>query len=298
MSVEASAAPYADSRKAVVIHADDLGMTHGANAAFRELTMRGVCTSGSVMVPCPWFPEVAEMAAADTGLDIGVHLTVNSEKRPYRWRPLTHPPASAGLTDAAGYFWADVPSVRRHAAPEAVEAELRAQIDAALAAGIDVTHLDDHMGVVMLPEFVDLYVRLGRDYDLPILLPKDLDRFNPMTYAGPASPDRYDAAVAEARGRREPIFDLVLESPWTRTADAASAYAEMFASIPDGLTYLALHFNQPGDFEAIEPEFAHIRTEEYAFFASGQVEALIARHGIEPIGMRQIRDRLRAVRRA
>jgi chitin disaccharide deacetylase len=296
MSVEASATPYADSRKAVVIHADDLGMTHGANAAFRELTARGVCTSGSVMVPCPWFPEVAEMAAADPGLDIGVHLTVNSEKRPYRWRPLTRPPASAGLTDEAGYFWADVPSVRRHAAPEAVEAELRAQIDAALAAGIDVTHLDDHMGVVMLPEFVDLYVRLGRDYDLPILLPKDLDRFNPMTYAGPVPTGRYDAAVAEAKRRGEPIFDLVLESPWARTADAASAYAEMFASIPDGLTYLALHFNQPGDFEAIEPEFAHIRTEEYAFFASGQVEALIARHGIEPIGMRQIRQRLQARR--
>ena len=71
-----------------------------------------------------------------------MHLTLNSEKQPYRWRPLTNPPRSAGLTDEAGYFWSTVPAVRKHAAPEAVEAELRAQIDAALAAGIDVTHLD------------------------------------------------------------------------------------------------------------------------------------------------------------
>jgi hypothetical protein len=288
--------PYAGARRTVVIHEDDLGMTHGANAAFADLTAMGICSSGSVMVPCPWFPEVVEMAIGDPALDLGVHLTLNSEKKPYRWRPLTNPPRSAGLTDEAGYFWADVPSLRKNAAPEAVEAELRAQIDAALAGGIDVTHLDDHMGAVMMPEFVEIYDRLGRDYDLPILLVKDLQRFNPMSYAGPAPTARYDQVVASARARGDPIFDLVIESPWARTTDAETAYREMFASIPDGLTYLALHFNAPGDFEAIEPEFAHIRTEEYAFFRSGRIEALLAEHEIAVTGMRQIRERLRAHR--
>ena len=289
--------PYARGRKTVVIHADDLGMAHGGNIAFGELVRQGVCSSGSVMAPCPWFPEVAEMAAADPSLDIGVHLTVNSEKRPYRWRPLTRPSSAAGLTDADGYFWADVPSVRRHAHPDAVEAELRAQIDAALAAGIDVTHLDDHMGVVMLPEFVELYARLGRDYGVPILLPADLARFHPMSYAGPAATDRYDRVVGEARARGEPIFDRVMETPWDRTVEAETAYRAMFADIPEGLTYLALHFNAPGDFEAIEPEFAHIRTEEYALFRSGLVERLIAEHDLTVIGMRDIRQALRPKRR-
>jgi len=292
-----TANPYAVAPRTVVVHADDLGMSHGANAAFRELTAQGVCSAGSVMAPCPWFPEILELAAADRSLDIGVHLTLNSEKRPYRWRPLTNPPQSAGLTDEHGYFWADVPSVRRNAAPDAVEAELRTQIDAALAGGIDVTHLDDHMGVVMMPEFVDIYDRLGRDYDVPILLPKDLQAFNPMSYAGPASTGRYDAVVEKARALNEPVFDAVVETPWGRTSDAASAYREMFAAIPEGLTYLALHFTAPGDFEAIEPDLAHIRTEEYAFFRSGAAEALIAEHQIEIVGMRQIRDRLRAKRR-
>ena len=49
----------------VVIHQDDVGMCHGANVAFVELSRAGAVTSGSVMVPCPWFSEIAEIAAAD-----------------------------------------------------------------------------------------------------------------------------------------------------------------------------------------------------------------------------------------
>src|SRR5262250_1187746 len=98
---------YAQGRRALVIHEDDVGMTHGSNVAFRELSERGVVSSGSVMAPCPWFPETLEMAAANASLDLGVHLTLNAEKRPVKWRPLTRPPQSAGLTDEHGYFWQD-----------------------------------------------------------------------------------------------------------------------------------------------------------------------------------------------
>ena len=91
-------------RKRVVIHEDDVGMSHGANSAFVELSKLGSCSSGSVMVPCPWFPEAAEIARNDKSRDVGVHLTLTSEQKPYRWRPLTAPPPSAGLTDKFGYF--------------------------------------------------------------------------------------------------------------------------------------------------------------------------------------------------
>ena len=202
---------YAEGRRVIVIHEDDVGMSHGANTAFSELSAIGACSAGSVMAPCPWFPEAVRMAAANPALDLGVHLTLNSEKKPYRWRPLTSPPKSAGLTDKDGYFWADVPSVRKNAAPEAVEAELRAQIDAVVASGIDVTHLDAHMGAVMMPEFVEIYYRLGKDYNLPILLVKDLGRFNPMSYAGAARTETYNSVVARARAAGEPIFDLVIK---------------------------------------------------------------------------------------
>src|SRR5450432_2059053 len=124
-----------DQLPAVVINIDDVGMCHGANTAFVDLARQGRCDSGSVMVTCPWFLEIAEIGRVDPSLNLGVHLTITAEKKYYRWRPLTAPGKKSGLTDSDGYLWRSVPEVRRHAAPDAVEAELRAQIDAFLAAG-------------------------------------------------------------------------------------------------------------------------------------------------------------------
>jgi predicted glycoside hydrolase/deacetylase ChbG (UPF0249 family) len=281
-------------RKRVVIHEDDVGMSHGANTAFVELSKLGTCSSGSVMVPCPWFPEAAKMATSDPSLDVGVHLTLTSEQEPYRWRPLTAPPKSAGLTDEFGYFWPDVPRARR-AAPEAVEAELRAQIEVAYAAGIDVTHFDAHMGTAQTPEFIKIYRRLGREYRVPVLLVRDLSRYNPTSYAGPLNRADYDAEIAVARAEGDPIVDIVYETLWNRTIDAeADYYRSIFADIPEGLTFLSMHFNAPGDFEAVNLPSSRFRTEEYALFKTPKIKEWIAEFGLEVIGMRPLRDELRA----
>jgi predicted glycoside hydrolase/deacetylase ChbG (UPF0249 family) len=92
------------------------------------------------------------------------------------------------------------------------EIELRAQIDTALATGIDVTHLDGHMGAAHMPEFVDIYLRLGRDYRVPILLVKDIVPSNPVQYSEAPSVERYNAVVAEARKDGFPIFEMMLET--------------------------------------------------------------------------------------
>ena len=108
------------SRRRLVLHEDDVGMCHGANTAFFELSKLGVCSSGAVMVPCPWFLELAEVAAADSSLDVGVHLTLNAEKQYYKWGPLTAPSRTSGLVDDLGYFHPDVATTRRKAHPDAV----------------------------------------------------------------------------------------------------------------------------------------------------------------------------------
>ncbi len=291
-----TSAAYAQGRRALVIHEDDVGMTHGSNLAFRELSARGVVSSGSVMAPCPWFPETLAMAAAEPSLDLGVHLTLNSEKAPVKWRPLTRPPPSAGLTDEAGFFWPDTRSVRRHAEPEAAEAELRAQIDAAIAGGVDVTHLDAHMGAVMSPELLGVYRRLGEDYDLPIVLMRRVEGGNPRPAGQRATSPEFDTAAEAAAARGEPVFDLFFETPWDRTEAAEGVYRAALAGVGEGLSFFAFHFNAPGDFEAVEPEFARFRTDEYALFSSGQIEPMLTEFGISLIGMREIRDRRRALR--
>ncbi len=281
------------AQKFVVINADDLGMSHGANAAYAELTSLGTCSSGSVMVPCPWFLEIAAMANARSELDLGVHLTLTSEMTHYKWRPLTAPPPSAGMTDSYGLFLADVATLRARAEPEAVEAELRAQIEMALSAGIDVTHLDDHAGAVLAPEFCDVYVRLGLEYALPILITPSL-----ATYGGihnlQGVPDvdyRMHAELARTRGFR--LFDRIIETPWQPTGPAETTYRELINGITPGHTFMALHFTKPGEIDAIEPETGHVRTAEYQLFRSTDFRSWLNKQGLAVIGMRELRDELR-----
>jgi hypothetical protein len=175
-----------------------------------------------------------------------------------------------------------------------VEAELRAQIEAALAAGIDVTHLDDHMGAVMVPEFLDIYIRLGEDYRIPILLTPSLSAYGPV-HNLPGVPDEpYRAAAARAREAGFLIFDHVLETPWGRSGSAEAAYRTMFNGIGAGATYMAMHFNAPGELHFIEPETARIRVEEYELFRDRGFAAFIAGLDLHIVGMRTLRGELRA----
>jgi predicted glycoside hydrolase/deacetylase ChbG (UPF0249 family) len=283
------AGAVAEARK-VVVHQDDIGMCHGANQAFLELTSRGIVRSGSVMVPCPWFHEIARAALDDPTLDLGVHLTLNSEKPAYKWRPLTTPPAAAGLTDPNGFLWWDVASTRRHCDPAAAEVEMRAQVERALAAGIDVTHLDAHMGAALAPEFCGAYLRLGEEFDVPVLLTSQLAEYGPSEHLADADVAPYDATVARARALGFLVFDRVVETNWSRTTSAEEWYTALFTTMPPGLTFAAMHFNAPGDVEVIEPGSAHIRIAEYELFSDTAFCELLLALGIEFLGFRELRD--------
>lgn len=274
----------------VVIHADDLGMSHGANAAFQELSELGACSSGSVMVPCPWFPEIVSMTEAKRSLDVGVHLTLTSEMRRYKWRPLTAPPRSAGLTDEQGFFLPLPRLVRQGASREAVERELRAQVETALASGLDVTHLDDHAGTVLLPEFCDIYIRIGRDYRLPILITEDLATYGGQhNMQGVAAADyRHHAETARKAGFH--IFDRIIETPWRRVQDMDRLYRDLISSILPGYTFMALHFTRPGEITMIDDAWSSIRTGEYELFRSRPFRDWLAAEGLSIISMRQFRD--------
>lgn len=280
----------------IVLHQDDVGMCHGANVAFSELSNLGSITSGSVMVPCPWFREAAEMAASNTSLDLGVHLTLTAEKEFYRWRPLTSTSKSSGLVDDDGYMWRDVSSVRRNANVDAVALELRAQIDFALATGFDVTHLDAHMGATLSPEFCEIYIGLGVEYQLPVLLTKKLSDYGPNNHVVGVTDEQFVEFVVIAEDKRMPIFDRVLETDFNRKSVTALddlAYQTMFTKNLTGLTFAALHPNAPGEVEVIEPNQFHVRTQEYEIFSSKNYLSWLAKKEIKPIGMREFRDEMR-----
>jgi chitin disaccharide deacetylase len=266
--------------RAVILHVDDLAMCHGANRAFLDLARARFITSGSVMVPCPWFREIAEAASGDAALDLGVHLTLTSEWRHYRWRPLSTASRASGLIDDDGYFWRDVTSLRAHLVPEAAEAELRAQIELAVASGIAPTHIDAHMAAAMLPELLDLHIRLGLEYGVVPVLPRGI-RWAPEK-------ESYVAALSRLDAIGLPVIDhfrgtLPVEADQTRPR-----YREAVMGLQPGVTHFALHATAPGEIEIIAPDHAGWRTREFALFASGAVAQWCAEAGIAAIGYREI----------
>lgn len=156
----------------LIPHADDVGMSHSVNKATIQAFEVGMVTSGSIMVPCPWFPEIAAYCRERPEADLGLHLTLTSEWKYYRWGPVASRDKVPSLLDEDGFLWRSEQQVREHAKPEEVEIELRAQIERAIKFGVKPTHLDTHMGTVFVdPQFFEIYCRLGKEYNIPPMLP-------------------------------------------------------------------------------------------------------------------------------
>ena len=279
-----------------MIHEDDVAFCQGANDAFFELSALGTISSGSVMVPCPWFSDLALRAADAGSIDLGVHLTLTSEHEGYRWGPISRPSDAAGLTDDAGYLWPRVSQVRAHADADAVEAEWRAQIDRAVAAGIDVTHLDAHMGAALAPEWCDRYVALGVEYGIPALITVDLASYGPNNHLTGTAEETFAEFVHQARSAGMPVFDRVLETDFRRPRGAPVDYAAMLGDIDpaDELVYCAFHPCAPGEAERIDPECWHVRVDEYRIFGESSWAGWLDDRPFEVIGMRALRDEFRS----
>jgi chitin disaccharide deacetylase len=282
------------ARRAAILHADDVGMCHGANAAFLELSRQGTLTCGSVMVPCPWFPEIAGIAADDPSLDLGVHFTLTSEWPGYRWGPLTRAPASSGLLDDDGYFPRTVAALVERVEPEAAEAEMRAQLERALSFGIDVTHLDTHMGAAVSVPLVEAYCRIGREYRLPVLLPRRGGEYaRVLKLDAPETLARWREAIERLDDDGVPLVDDFAMTPGVPTGESDAAYRTLVETLPDGVTFVALHPNSPGDIETIIPPKAHFRTDEYRLLRTGAIKAWLDDGRVQTIGMRALRDLMR-----
>jgi predicted glycoside hydrolase/deacetylase ChbG (UPF0249 family) len=283
----------ADDRVAIV-HVDDLGMCHAANPGGLEALSNGPATCGSIMVPCPWFSEAAARAGAHPELDLGVHLTLNSEWEFYRWGPVAGRSAVPSLLDDEGYLPRTATETAKRARPEEVEIELRAQIDCALAAGIDVTHIDSHMGTAFFPPFLDVYGRLARDYRLP-------------AFAARPSAEQLEAIGLTAA---QPMFERLadqLEADGVPVLDGFDSDSLSFAPgegpahsarrldrLGPGVWYLICHAARGGpELDAITSS-GHAREFERTFYGGPAGRQALEERGIRTIGMRPLRDLMRA----
>ena len=171
---------YNASDRILIINNDDAGMSHSSNIGTFEGFEKGVITSSTIMVPCPWFSEIVEYAKANPKRDFGIHLTLTSEWKYYRWTGIAPKESVKGLYDPNGYLWGSIEDVYKHATPKHALIEGRAQIQRALDAGINITHIDSHMGTYQLnPEYMKVYFQLASEFNLPLRMAsqKTMEKF-------------------------------------------------------------------------------------------------------------------------
>jgi predicted glycoside hydrolase/deacetylase ChbG (UPF0249 family) len=171
---------YPAKARLLIIHADDLGMSHSVNRATFDGLEKGFITSSSILVPCPWFPEVAEWAKKHPEADLGIHMALNSEWTGFRWATISPRDKVPSLLDQSGYLPVVETTVVQQAKMPEVEMELHAQVDKAKAAGIRLTHLDSHMVTLLRSQpLFETYNKVGRSYGLPLLLERSQGAYLP-----------------------------------------------------------------------------------------------------------------------
>jgi hypothetical protein len=173
---------YPADAKLLVLHADDLAVSHSEDAASFSAYEKGAVSSASIIVPAPWLTEVADYAKAHPDADLGLHLALTSEWQTYRWGPVAPKDKVPSLLDPSGYLPMTSEEVVKNAKPAEVEIEIRAQIERALAMGIHPTHVDSHMGSLFAkPEFFSIYMKLAHEYHIPFFIFKvDNPQFAPL----------------------------------------------------------------------------------------------------------------------
>lgn len=178
-----------DDKIPVLIRCDDIGMCHAVNVAAKEVLETGIPVSMSVMVPCPWFAEAAELLKKYPNVSIGIHLTLNSEWKQYRWGPVSGSQTVPTLVDSLGSFFPSRSALfGNNPKLSEIETELRAQIEKALHAGLTIDYLDYHMGAaVQTLETRMIVEKLAAEYKLGISRYYDEVGIEGWYFAAPAN---------------------------------------------------------------------------------------------------------------
>jgi predicted glycoside hydrolase/deacetylase ChbG (UPF0249 family) len=290
MSAALRALGFGPGERVVILHADDIGMCQASVSAFVDLARAGILSSASVMAPCPWFPRVAAFCRQHPQVDVGVHLTLTSEWRGYRWGPISTRDPASGMLDEDGYFFRDPRDLLLRGRPREIAAEMRAQLDRALAAGIDVTHIDSHMFSALFPALLAAYIELALEYNLPCL--------TWMLNGHPFSFTSQDVIRIQEIVRRYqengliPI-DHVLAIHYTDPENPIPEVKLAIDALQPGVTHYLIHPSQDSpELRDISVHWRH-RVADYEVFRDPRIGEYINSAGVRVVSYRDFRNAMR-----
>ncbi len=263
---------YPGDAKLLIVHADDLAVAHSVNAASFDALDKGAVTSASIMVPCPWLTEVGTYARNHPDADLGLHLTLTSEWKIYRWGPVESKDKVPSLLDPAGYLWSEVAPATRNIKPEEAEREIRSQIEHAIAAGIHPTHLDTHMGtLIATPELFAVFAKIAHEYNLPFLAPRQLAERGPL-----------HSALSE----KDFLLDsVVMANPSVRAEAWKDFYSDAIKNLKPGLTEMIVHLgHDDAELQAVmvdHPDYGSAwRQRDYDFVTSAEFRNVLRENSV------------------
>jgi predicted glycoside hydrolase/deacetylase ChbG (UPF0249 family) len=279
----------ATGEKYLIIHSDDAGMCHSVNRATIDGMEKGIVSSTSIMVPCPWFKEFAAYAKEHAEKDYGIHITLTCEWDAYQWGPVAGRENVPSLVDEKGYMWDSTELVAKHAKAEEVEIEIRAQIDRAKKFGVPLSHLDTHMGAVLCrADIAEIYAKLGLEYNLPVLFyrvpPILLAMSKQYAHLAPVA----EPITKQLDARHLPILDhLSNDNYGVPTDKKKDFFLKAIRNLKPGVTQIIIHCGYA------DPELSRITTSaerreaDMRAFVDPQVIAEVEKLGIKVITWKQ-----------
>jgi chitin disaccharide deacetylase len=278
---------YPADAKLLIINADDLAVSHSEDdASFSALDHKWV-SSATVMVPCPWFTEVVEYAKAHPDADLGLHLTLTSEWKTYRWGPVAPRSSVSSLVGPDRNFYSTADEVVKHAKLDEVEIEVRAQIERAIAMGLKPTHLDAHMHTLYkTPEFFGVLLKVSHEYKLPIRMGRNVEPFDKVYDLAPATDPRID-------GTYSPLEDVPpTKSGWL------GYYTNLIKNLKPGVNEVFIHLAHD-DAESQAIMVSHVgwgsawRARELATIQRPEIRKALEANHVKVIGWRDVQKLMR-----
>lgn len=233
---------YPAGKKVIMLHADDAGMCEEANIATKKYLEEGHIQSAAAMPPCPWFEDMIEWAKVHPDMDVGLHLTLTSEWKTYRWTSVSPPDEVPGLIDEEGMLWRKVIDVAQNATVEEVEKEVRAQIEKSIAMGYRPDHIDTHMGTLYArPDFAKVYLQIAMEYGIPA---NAIDLSDPMvvaTFRQQGYPIN-EEMISFMDTYTLPKLDFFTSAPKASTyEEKKEVFKKLIRSLKPGLTEIIFH---------------------------------------------------------